>query len=98
MYSSGASVQQRDPDLQTFPAAQALHVVMPPGFSFSIVSCLVARGLITVGMHLHTGGVKYLSSSTGDARRVECAVVLDTLNIAEEAFDTSIVVAQVMRG
>jgi hypothetical protein len=51
-----------------------------------------------VGMHAHTGGVKELSSSTGEARRVECVVVLVNLNIAEEAFDTSVVVAQVMRG
>ncbi len=49
-------------------------------------------------MHLHTGGVQHVSSSAGDARRVESAVLLDTLNIAEEAFDTSIVVAQVVRG
>ncbi len=51
-----------------------------------------------MGMHEHTGGVKELSRCTGDACRVECVVVLCILNIAEEAFDTSLVVAQVMRG
>ena len=52
-----------------------------------------------MGMHAHTEGVQELSSSTGDASRVERVVVLgDTVIIAEDAFDTALVVAQVMRG
>ena len=56
-----------------------------------------------MGMHAHTGGVQELSSSTGDARRVERVVVrVDTVIIAEDAFDMALVVAlstaQGMRG
>ena len=59
---------------------------------------LLASGANSVGMHAHTGGVQELSSSTGDASRVEQVVVVGTVNIAEDAFDTALVVAQVMRG
>lgn len=51
-----------------------------------------------MGIHAHTRGVQEFSSSTGDARRAESVVILGTINIAEDAFDTALVVAQVMRG
>ena len=99
-FPAGQSVQERDPVLDTLPAAQALQAVsfMPPVVSFSF-RCLLAKGGISVGMDAHTGGVQELSSSTGDASRIERVVVLvDTVIIAEDAFDTALVVAQVMRG
>jgi hypothetical protein len=46
-------------------------------------------------MHAHTGGVKQLSSSTGDARRVEGVVVL-AARIAGEAFHKALDIAPVM--
>jgi hypothetical protein len=49
-------------------------------------------------MHVPTGGVQELSSSTGDARRVEPVVVLvGTVRIADDTLDTALIVAQVMR-
>lgn len=52
-----------------------------------------------MGMHANTGGLQELSSSTGDARRIEGVVVIvHTVVIAEDAVDTALVVAQVMRG
>jgi len=51
-----------------------------------------------VGMHAHTKSGHELSRSTGDARRVErVVVVVGTGSIADDAFDTALVVAQVMR-
>jgi hypothetical protein len=96
---TGQSVQERDPVLDTFPAGQAVHAVsvMPPVVSFSF-RYLLASGGISVVMHSHTGGFQELSSSTGDARRVErVVVVVGTGSIADDAFDTALVVAQVMR-
>ena len=69
---------------------------MPPVVSFSF-SILLARGTLTVGVHGHTRGGQELSSSTGDARRVERVVVLAG-RVAGDAFHTALVVAQVMRG
>jgi hypothetical protein len=93
-FPAGQSVQERDPVLDTFPAGQAVHAVsvMPPVVSISF-RCLLARGAISVVMHAHTGGFQELSSSTGDARRVERVVIVGTGSIAEDAFDTALVVA-----
>jgi hypothetical protein len=81
---------------KTFPRRREYKPLQSWHLCFHFLRRILARWAISVGKHAHTGGVQVLSSSTGDARRVEGVVVLAG-RIAGDAFDTPLVVTQVMR-
>jgi hypothetical protein len=61
-------------------AGQTSRLIHAPcGFNFSQMP---SQKTSSVGKHAHTGGVQELSSSTGDARRIDHVVVPGTVNIA----------------